>query len=96
MTQDNSDAQYASFRDNVPYLVLLLIAHPLVRRIYDSCVSRSSTTTKPSSSSTAAAGDAQLEQRMRFDFVFGLIFITVLHGVSALKVLFILLIVNEN
>ncbi|KAJ5993703.1 Glycerol uptake protein 1 [Penicillium sp. IBT 35674x] len=89
---DNSDAQYASFRDNVPYLVLLLIAHPLVRRIYNSCVSRASATTKLSNSSTATAGDAQLEQRMRFDFVFGLIFITALHGVSALKVLSILLI----
>ncbi|KAJ5650583.1 Glycerol uptake protein 1 [Penicillium longicatenatum] len=89
---DNSDAQYASFRDNIPYLVLLLIAHPLVRRIYSSCVSRASTTIKPSSSSTVAAGDVQLEQRMRFDFVFGLIFITALHGVSALKVLLILLI----
>ncbi|KAJ5923314.1 Glycerol uptake protein 1 [Penicillium verhagenii] len=89
---DNSDAQYASFRDNIPYLVLLLIAHPLVRRIYNSFTSRASTPTKPSSSSTAATGDAQLEQRMRFDFVFGIVFITALHGVSALKVLFILLV----
>ncbi|KAJ5928849.1 Glycerol uptake protein 1 [Penicillium verhagenii] len=89
---DNSDAQYASFRDNIPYLVLLLIAHPLVRRIYNSLTSSAGTSTKPSSSSTAAAGDAQLEQRMRFDFVFGIVFITALHGVSALKVLLVLLI----
>ena len=36
------------------------------------------------------AGEVQLEQRMRFDFWFGLVFITALHGVSALKVLSIL------
>lgn len=35
-------------------------------------------------------GEAQLEQRMQFDFWFGLVFITALHGVSALKVLAIL------
>lgn len=37
-----------------------------------------------------AAGDAQLEQRMRFDFGFGLVFITALHGASALKIIAIL------
>jgi hypothetical protein len=36
------------------------------------------------------AAEAQLEQRMRFDILFGLVFITALHGVSALKVLLIL------
>ncbi|KAF2862152.1 MBOAT-domain-containing protein [Piedraia hortae CBS 480.64] len=28
---DNSDAQYSSFRENVPYLALLLVLHPLLR-----------------------------------------------------------------
>lgn len=32
----------------------------------------------------------QLAQRMRFDFVFGLVFITALHGISALKIFWIL------
>ncbi|KAJ6028482.1 Glycerol uptake protein 1 [Penicillium herquei] len=89
---DNSDAQYASFRDNVPYLLLLLIAHPLVRRSYNYLASGKSTATQPSNQSIVAAGNAQLEQRMRFDFAFGIIFITALHGISALKVLLILLI----
>ncbi|OQD74045.1 hypothetical protein PENDEC_c012G05186 [Penicillium decumbens] len=89
---DNSDAQYASFRDNVPYLALLLIAHPLARRIYQSYMSRKDGATKPSKPSVAAVGDAQLEQRMRFDFVFGLVFVTALHGVSAIKILAILFI----
>ncbi|KNG80499.1 glycerol:H+ symporter (Gup1), partial [Aspergillus nomiae NRRL 13137] len=32
---DNSDAQYSSFRDNIPYLLALLVAHPLLRRVYE-------------------------------------------------------------
>lgn len=88
--QDNSDAQYASFRDNIPYLAILLVVHPLVRRVYQSYVSRAGTQTRNMNPSTA--GDVQLEQRMRFDFGFGLVFITALHGISALKVLLILFI----
>ena len=32
---DNSDAQYSGFRDNVPYMALVLILHPLLRRLYE-------------------------------------------------------------
>ena len=32
---DNSDAQYRSFRDNIPYMGMVLVIHPLLRRIYD-------------------------------------------------------------
>ncbi|KAJ5081604.1 Glycerol uptake protein 1 [Penicillium alfredii] len=87
---DNSDAQYASFRDNIPYLSLLVVAHPLLRRVYQSYTSRTGAETKPAHPSVTAAGDAQFEQRMRFDFGFGLVFITALNGISALKVLLIL------
>ncbi|EKV16229.1 Glycerol:H+ symporter (Gup1), putative [Penicillium digitatum] len=88
---DNSDAQYESFRNNIPALLLLLIAHPLARRVYRLYMNRANVETKRSSHSVIGAGEAQLEQRMRFDFWFGLIFIIGLHGVSALKVLLILL-----
>ncbi|KXG48256.1 Membrane bound O-acyl transferase, MBOAT [Penicillium griseofulvum] len=87
---DNSDSQYEGFRDNIPILLLLLIAHPLARRVYQSFANRSKTETKQLSNSVNGAAEAQLEQRMRFDFLFGLVFITALHGVSALKVLLIL------
>lgn len=33
---DNSDAQYRSFRDNLPYMFLLLTLHPILRRAYQS------------------------------------------------------------
>ncbi|KAI2705258.1 hypothetical protein CBS147317_2210 [Penicillium roqueforti] len=87
---DNSDVQYESFRDNIPALLLLLIAHPLARRVYQLHINRSNVGTKQSSYSVVSAGEAQLEQRMRFDFWFGLFFIVGLHGVSAFKVLLIL------
>lgn len=32
---DNSDAQYRSFRDNIPYMGLLVVLHPLIRRAYE-------------------------------------------------------------
>jgi hypothetical protein len=33
---DNSDAQYQSFRDNIPYMALVLVLHPILRRVYES------------------------------------------------------------
>lgn len=74
---DNSDSQYAGFRDNVPYLSILLVVHPFLRRAYKSF-------SQPSDSSQV------LVSRLAFDFVSGLVFITALHGFSALKVLAIL------
>ncbi|KAL3460457.1 MBOAT, membrane-bound O-acyltransferase family-domain-containing protein [Aspergillus heterothallicus] len=84
---DNSDAQYSSFRDNIPYLLILLFIHPLLRRVYE-YYTRSGTN---NCSSVAAAGDTRMAKRISFDFYFALIFITALHGVSAAKVLAILL-----
>ncbi|PYH37389.1 putative glycerol:H+ symporter (Gup1) [Aspergillus neoniger CBS 115656] len=93
---DNSDDQYSSFRDNIPYLLLLLVGHPLLRRLYNSYVRPVAGDTGPSKASpTVLAADARLTQRISFDFYFALVFITALHGVSALKVLAILY-VNYN
>ncbi|KAF1984108.1 glycerol:H+ symporter-like protein [Aulographum hederae CBS 113979] len=92
---DNSDAQYASFRNNIPYMAIVVILHPLLRKLYDSFW-RSSTYTQVRSNSqlshglTAnAAADARMEQRISFDLYFALAFLFVLHGVSAFKVLLI-------
>ncbi|GMG44771.1 unnamed protein product [Aspergillus oryzae var. brunneus] len=87
----SQDAQYSSFRDNIPYLLALLVAHPLLRRVYEHFaqpVDAGSTQTK--ANATTAQGDARLARRVRFDFYFALIFIVALHGVSAIKVLGIL------
>lgn len=95
---DNSDAQYAGFRENIPYMGLVLILHPLLRKAYDSLTnptgSHSTTKQDPNSLSQGlsptAAADVRLEQRIIFDLAFAFLFLFALHGVSALKIFLIL------
>ncbi|KAL4936103.1 MBOAT, membrane-bound O-acyltransferase family-domain-containing protein, partial [Aspergillus oleicola] len=82
-----SDAQYSGFRDNIPYLLILLVAHPSLRRVYEH-FSRDSSANNVAS--ITAAGDDRAARRIRFDYYFALIFITALHGISAIKILAIL------
>ncbi|QDS71327.1 hypothetical protein FKW77_002066 [Venturia effusa] len=98
---DNSDGQYASVRDNLPYLLLLLTIHPLSRKAYDAFW-RTSTYTSVRQSGGGrddsltqglpanAAASIRQEQRLSFDFYFAFILIAALHGFSALKVVLIL------
>ena len=94
---DNSDAQYSGFRDNLPYLFVLLIVHPLLRRVYNAIFPvNQAADHSPSNTSQgihaiqSAAADARLNQRLRYDVGFGLIFLCALNGFSAVKVLIIL------
>ena len=93
---DNSDDQYAGFRDNIPYLAILLLLHPLLRGAYESMAGTSQPTPTPTAngstraSSSSTAVEHHLQSRLNFDFIFGLVFICALHGFSALKVLLIL------
>lgn len=90
---DNSDAQYANFRDNLPYLIILLVLHPLFRKMYsmfwriDNYKSLYGSNTGVSQD--PAIADARLQHRTVFDCGFGIIFLVALHGVSAAKVLLI-------
>ena len=81
---DNSDGQYGGFRDNLPYLAVVLVLHPLLRRVSE-YLTGIPTSTKHSSDATI-----RFNSRVKFDFVFALVFITALHGFSALKILIIL------
>jgi len=85
---DNSDAQYANFRENIPYIAVVLVLHPLLRRLYEA-VQTSSNASVDERSVTSAA-DARLERRISFDIGFAVIFTIALHGVSAIKVFLIL------
>lgn len=86
---DNSDHQYASFRQNIPYLALLLALHPLARKAWNKL--------RPLREKKTAADEAEgrLDQRASFDYTFAMAFLAALHGFSALKVLAILYI-NYN
>ncbi|KAF1811167.1 glycerol:H+ symporter-like protein [Eremomyces bilateralis CBS 781.70] len=103
---DNSDGQFSSFRDNLPYLFLVAILHPLLRKVYELFWRLDSYTAPPPNVnrshsqlsqglSAQAAADTRLAYRARFDFAFAIAFIAALHGVSAIKVLIILYINYE-
>lgn len=95
---DNSDQQYASFRDNVPYLIVVMILHPVLRRIFDTFFPSSTKAAGSDSSSLApevSEVDERLNQRVTFDIGFSILFLIALHGFSALKVMAILYI-NYN
>ncbi|KAF2868880.1 glycerol:H+ symporter-like protein [Massariosphaeria phaeospora] len=101
---DDSDAQYNGFRQNILYLAVVVLAHPLLRKTYD-IFWRADTYTqvRPSTGSggltmgltATAAADARLNQRLSFDVPFSVLFIAALHGFSSLKVVGVLYI-NYN
>jgi protein-cysteine N-palmitoyltransferase HHAT len=82
---------------------MLLIAHPILRRVYDFFSTShlyTSVPNKPQRSggltqglSQSAAADARLEQRVSFDFYFAIVFIIALHGFSSAK-MFLILYIN--
>ncbi|EEH19346.1 hypothetical protein PABG_01665 [Paracoccidioides brasiliensis Pb03] len=96
---DNSDSQYSTFRDNIPYLALLLVIHPLLRRAIDIFFPLNSNS-PPSgklkddeiSRFDAVSADLRLKRRVTYDYYFALVAIVALHGFSAPKILAILVI----
>ncbi len=96
---DNSDDQYSGFRDNLKYLSLLVILHPLLRKLFNSVYAvpgRSHalpSKDKPNGYSQLGLqieADTRLNQRVTFDVLFSVLLISALHGISALKILLIL------
>ena len=76
-------------------MFILLIVHPLLRKLYEfiNPISGTSPTlddTKSDRLSHSAMADARMNRRMTFDSYFSIVYLTALHGVSALKVLLIL------
>ncbi|KAL8943822.1 MAG: hypothetical protein Q9216_000815 [Gyalolechia sp. 2 TL-2023] len=91
---DNSDQQYSGFRDNIPYMILLLIFHPLLRRLYEKLFplgqQNGSIPANASQNPPNLQADARLDRRVRFDVGFACIYLLALHGASSLKILVIL------
>ena len=98
---DNSDDQYASFRENVPYLLMVIILHPFLRRLFDAVYTSMTDKLDSESKSTSNGGNSpfgsdypraerRLKQRASFDVAFSVLFIIALHGFSAPKILLIL------
>ncbi|KAM7222550.1 glycerol uptake protein 1 [Rhypophila decipiens] len=100
---DLSDFQYGHLRRNLPVMGLLLIFHPLGRQLWNfifpirqqqtrgnTPISGRSSPFQRSPTPTPEAADARLRQRTSYDFTFAIIFLIILHGFSAAKILFIL------
>lgn len=68
-------------------MALLLIFHPLLRKLWNIIFP---VPTDLHKRSATEQGDARLEQRASFDYRFAYIFLAALHGFSALKILAIL------
>ena len=92
---DNSDDQYSTFRDNVPYMAIVLLLHPLLRKVFEAIhPSKNHSSSKWVSNehvtSPYPSADARMARRVTFDLYFGLAFLCALNGFSAPKVLIIL------
>ncbi|KAK4252230.1 MBOAT, membrane-bound O-acyltransferase family-domain-containing protein [Corynascus novoguineensis] len=86
---DVSDAQYYTFRINLPYMALLLVFHPLLRRVWDA-VHPVAKELRTARANVPEAAEARLRQRTSYDAAFALFFLVALHGFSAAKILAIL------
>lgn len=92
---DNSDLQYRGFRDNIPYMALLLVLHPLLRRAFDSFrakddMKHANGAKHRDDNLVTQAADSRMQGRVTFDLIFAAIFLLALHGISAMKVILIL------
>lgn len=92
---DNSDQQYAGFRDNLPYLFIVMALHPLLRRIFDAMHGQSASQAASAAKavtpdSNHSSAENRLNKRIIYDVSFSIMFLLALHGFSALKVLLIL------
>ncbi|AEO54054.1 hypothetical protein MYCTH_2296135 [Thermothelomyces thermophilus ATCC 42464] len=86
---DVSDAQYYTFRTNLPYMALLLVFHPLLRRVWNA-VHPVPPELRAARANVPEAAEARLRQRTSYDAAFALFFLVALHGFSAAKILAIL------
>ncbi|CUA70892.1 Glycerol uptake protein 1 [Saccharomyces cerevisiae S288c] [Rhizoctonia solani] len=82
---DNSDAQYRSFRSNIPSLLALSTVHLLSGKLYTRIARFLS-----NNSGHNASGGSYNPSRIPFLLVFSLLMLAGLHGTSALKIIAIL------
>lgn len=82
--QDNSDAQYRAFRNNVPALAILILIYVALKCVYTRFAARSTSGTL-----------ADKTYLVPFINLFATLYLIGLHGASALKI-FIILAVNYS
>jgi hypothetical protein len=86
---DDSDSQYSGFRENIPYMLLVLCLHPILRKIYES-LAGGPERNAGNPNVKRVDPETRLQSRISFDLTFAIIFLLALHGFSTFKVLVIL------
>lgn len=86
---DNSDAQYGSFRNNLPILVAVMMGHIALSKAVSVFFKRPARGYQSLRSRSTTQNDTKI--RFYFTLFFSLIFLTALYGASILKILFIAL-----
>ena len=77
-------------------MFVLLVTHPILRRIYESVTCTRKNQSAPLADSKSlyppqtSTADVRLIQRVNFDLYFSFLFVFALHGISALKIVLIL------
>lgn len=89
---DNSDAQYRGFRENLPVMAVILVLHPVLRRVSEKFSGGTEAVDGGSKREDVGEqrAEARMQSRIRFDLAFAAVFLLTLHGISAFKVLLIL------
>ncbi|SMQ55093.1 unnamed protein product [Zymoseptoria tritici ST99CH_3D7] len=91
---DNSDSQYSGFRENIPYMTVLLLLHPILRQGYEKLRSGDAVNKAngkpPAGTSASRTSDDRFSARATFDLGFAIILLIALHGVSTIKIFLIL------
>lgn len=87
---DISDSQYHTTRVNLKYMAALILVHPLLRKLYNRICGTQETPQRPGVQPSPESAEVRMRDRVRFDFGFALVFLVILHGFSAAKVLLIL------
>lgn len=95
---DNSDDQYSTFHDNLPYMFIVVVIHPLLRRVFEamkplnepSRMGSIPTQQNGTLKSPGELAEARMNRRVTFDLYFALTFLCAMHGFSVLKILLIL------
>lgn len=71
-------------------MIGLLAFHPVLRRVWNAVFPLPATNASSPRTTDPETANARLDQRISFDYTFALLFLVILHGFSALKVLAIL------
>lgn len=88
---DNSDGQYAGFRNNIPILILVMFGHLAISKIASLLVSNTASG-RPYQAIRSKSQNNIPNFRHLYTLAFSIVFLTALYGASILKILALILV----